>query len=175
MQSASPDFRQILRVLQAHEVEFILVGGLAGNLYGLTIPTGDIDIVHRRSTENIGRLLNALNELHAYYWEHTTRRLEPEARTLMLPGHHLLATDHGRIDVLGRIAPDLDYEKLLSQSVILTFSSGINVRTIDLPTLIEAKRHASRDKDKIAVPILERILQRTMKTDTNKAEDEDAE
>ncbi len=45
-----------LRVLVGHEVEFIVVGGVAAILEGAPISTFDLDIVYRRSDENNARL-----------------------------------------------------------------------------------------------------------------------
>lgn len=56
---------RILRVLSAHEVEFIVVGGVSAVLHGAPVTTFDLDIVHRRTPENIDRLLAALRELDA--------------------------------------------------------------------------------------------------------------
>jgi hypothetical protein len=42
---AAPDFPDILRALTLHEVEFILVGGVAAILQGAPVATFDLDIV----------------------------------------------------------------------------------------------------------------------------------
>src|SRR5690348_5847210 len=92
-------FADLLRALDAHGVEYVLVGAFAAAVQGAPVTTFDIDIVHRRDPANVERLLDALRSIHAYYWEDTDRRLEPEACALLLPGHHLLRTDLGHIDV----------------------------------------------------------------------------
>jgi hypothetical protein len=48
-------------------VEFIVVGGVAGVLQGAPIVTFDLDLVHRRTPENVQRLLGVLSSLHARY------------------------------------------------------------------------------------------------------------
>jgi hypothetical protein len=35
----------------------VVIGGMAGVLHGAPIATKDLDIVHRRTPENVGRLL----------------------------------------------------------------------------------------------------------------------
>jgi hypothetical protein len=53
-------FDRLLHVLIDGRVEFIIVGGLAATIHGSARVTQDIDIVYRRTDENIGRLVAAL-------------------------------------------------------------------------------------------------------------------
>jgi len=46
-------FAEILRLLAAHDVEFVVVGMTAGILQGAPVSTVDLDVVHRRSPENV--------------------------------------------------------------------------------------------------------------------------
>lgn len=54
---------EILKVLIKHEVEFILIGGVAVNFYGFTRPTGDLDVWLNPVFENKTKLVKALEEL----------------------------------------------------------------------------------------------------------------
>ena len=45
-------FAEILRLLAAADVEFVVVGMTAGILHGAPVTTVDVDVVHRRSPEN---------------------------------------------------------------------------------------------------------------------------
>ena len=62
-----PDFRprRLLEVLVAHEVDFVLIGGMAGVAHGSTYPSFDLDVAYERSRENLRRLARALDELGA--------------------------------------------------------------------------------------------------------------
>jgi hypothetical protein len=60
------DFKQLLHALADDEVEFILVGGLAAAAHGSIRNTQDVDIVYRRTAENIQRLVAALQPLSPY-------------------------------------------------------------------------------------------------------------
>jgi hypothetical protein len=59
--------RPVLRVLLKHNVDFIVVGGIAAVLRGAPINTFDLDIVHSRNPVNVSRLETALDELEAVY------------------------------------------------------------------------------------------------------------
>ena len=87
-------------------MEFIIVGGVAALLQGAPINTIDLDIVYARSPANVDRALAALEELGAVYRD-DGRRLSPTRSHLESPGHKLLETRHGPLDLLGTVAPSL--------------------------------------------------------------------
>lgn len=67
MQDTSPNkFLQQLQVLIHHEVDFIIVGGVAAVFEGAPIITLDLDIVYDPSPTNNERLATALRQLNAY-------------------------------------------------------------------------------------------------------------
>jgi len=157
MQTHVPRFKDALIVLARHDVNFIIVGGVAAVLNGAPIATFDLDIVHARDDENIQRLMAALVELDAQYRDPAGRVLRPEPRSLGGTGHHLLATTCGPLDVLGAIGRDEGYDDLVRNGRVLTIG-GHAVRVLDLPALIRTKEAAGRDKDKAVLPVLRRTL-----------------
>jgi hypothetical protein len=60
------DFERVLRALHDAGVEFILVGGLAAVVWGASRFTRDIDLVYRRTPENLRRLADALAPFAPY-------------------------------------------------------------------------------------------------------------
>ena len=92
------DFYAALRVLQDAGVAFIVVGGLSAVLNGAPINTFDLDVIHSREPENIGRLLHALAALDAIYRIQPSRRLRPTASHLASAGHQNLVTIYGPLD-----------------------------------------------------------------------------
>jgi hypothetical protein len=152
------NFREMLRVLRAHEVEFIVVGGVCAALHGSPMVTGDLDVVHARTEGNLDRLQAALRELDAVYRVQRDRRLAPPRSALAGEGHQLLVGGHGSIDVLGAIGAGLDYAQLLPHTEEVDLGDGLVVRMLDLPTLIRTKRELGRPKDMLAVLHLEEVL-----------------
>lgn len=150
-------FAEILRLLATNEVEFIVVGMTAGILQGAPLTTLDLDVVHRRSPENVARLLRVLASLDAIY-RHDPRKLRPQESHLIGPGHQLLTTTHGDLDCLGTIGEGIGYEELLERTVPMSLSGGMTVRVLSLPALIEAKERAGRPKDLAALPVLRATL-----------------
>ena len=153
----SARFDEILEHLAACEVDFIVVGMTAGILQGAPVTTVDLDIVHRRSPENVDRLLAALAALDAIY-RHDARQLRPKESHLRGPGHQLLATTHGDLDCLGTIDQSRGYEELLEHTEKMRLSSGRTVRVLSLPALIDAKERSGRPKDLAALPVLRATL-----------------
>src|ERR1043166_8218116 len=110
---AESQFRKALRILTSHQIDFIIVGGVAAVLRGAVYTTRDLDVVHSRDPENVKRILGALQELDARYYYRPD--LRPKESHLASPGQQLLATNVCRIDFLGQIGSGRDYAGLLSQ------------------------------------------------------------
>ena len=157
------DFYAALRVLHDAGVEFIVVGGLSAVLNGAPINTFDLDVVHSREPENIGRLVRALEALDAIYRIQPSRRLRPSASHLASPGHQNLLTRYGPLDFLGTIGRDLNYNDLLAHSPEKDVGEGLRVRVLDLETLIEIKEQLGGEKDRAVLPILRRTLEERRK------------
>jgi hypothetical protein len=150
-------FRETLGVLVRHEVEFIVVGMAAGILQGVPLTTLDVDVVHRRTRENVARLLAALAELRAIY-RGDPRNLAPTESHLLGPGHQLLTTEYGDLDCLGSLDNDKNYDDLVGCTTELLIGPEATVRVLELATLIDVKRRAGRPKDLAALPFLEATL-----------------
>jgi hypothetical protein len=129
----------------------------AGILHGAPVTTIDLDVVHRRSPENVARLLRVLRELDAVY-RHDPRQLHPEESHLSSPGHQLLVTRYGDLDCLGTIDQGRGYEELMPHTVEMRLSGGEAIRVLSLPALIEAKERAGRAKDLAVLPVLRATL-----------------
>ncbi len=56
------DFRELLALLNAHKVDYVIVGAYALAYHGSPRYTGDLDILVRADAENARRILHALDE-----------------------------------------------------------------------------------------------------------------
>jgi len=147
------DVGELLRRLADARVEFIVVGGAAAVLHGAPITTEDLDIVHRRSPENVARLKTLLDELDARVRELANRRLPPQESALLGDGHVLLSTRFGPLDCLGTLIDGRGFEELVSHSDSIK-DEGTEFLVVDLPTLIELKTKTGRAKDRLMLPVL---------------------
>ncbi|HZF07498.1 MAG TPA: hypothetical protein VFE33_01785 [Thermoanaerobaculia bacterium] len=151
-------FLDILSALARHEVAFVVVGGVAAILEGAPISTFDLDIVFHRTTENNLRLATVLQELNASYKDPAGRHIVPDSTKLDSINVHLLRTDLGPLDLLSRVGRNLTYEALLDRSIDYEVA-GLQLKVLNLETVIECKEIADRDKDRAALPILRRTLE----------------
>lgn len=154
---ASPALTSLLGTLAAQRVELIVVGGLAAVAQGAPITTMDLDIVHRRTSDNLDRLMAVLESLDARYRRFDGQVLRPTKEILAGAGHSLLTTKLGFLDVLGAIEGDRDYDILLPRSIEIQID-GHPVRVLGLDAIVEIKRLSTRPKDHRMLPILEATL-----------------
>ncbi len=158
-------FREIYQLLVASGIEFILVGGGAANLLGSARFTLDVDIVYRRTTENMMRIVAALAPLHPYL-----RGAPPglpfqlDLRTLRSGLNFTFTTDLGSVDFLGEIAGGGSYEQLLLHASEKELYS-VRLQCVTVGKLIELKRAAGRPKDLEIIAELEAIRQERQKID----------
>jgi hypothetical protein len=149
------DFAAILATLRRHRVRFVLVGGVAAVIEGAPVATFDIDVVPDREPRNVDRLVGALAELKAHY--RGRPNLHPTPDALRGPGHHLLLTRHGPLDVLGIIGKGRDFHALVPHSHRRTLG-GAYVRVLDLETQVAVKEELDFPKDRAVLPILKATL-----------------
>lgn len=159
MPAPIPDYVALLRVLNAHGVDFIVVGGVCAVLHGAPMATFDLDLVHSRSPENIERLLAALKSLNATSRAHPGRIVRPERSHLASPGHQLLMTQHGPLDLLGTVGSGRGYEELLPHAEGLELAPDLKITLLKLETLIQLKEQTSQEKDLAVLPLLRRTLE----------------
>lgn len=153
-----PRFRDALEVFARHDVELIVVGGVAAVLGGAPVATFDLDVVHARNAGNLERLRAALDELDAHYRDPAGRVLRPDSAGLAGPGHHLLLTRCGPVDLLGAIGSGRRYEDLLADAPAVDLG-GLAVRVLGLAAVIRTKEEAGRDKDRAVMELLRKALE----------------
>lgn len=152
MSRLGENWTELLAKLASAQVEFIVVGGVAAILNDVVYRTDDIDVVHRRSPENIERLMAVLDGLDAHFRNDLMHpKLRPRASDLAGQGHLLLRTTLGKLDVLCEISGHRGYEELAPHARDI-IEGDLRVRTLDLPMLIQVKTEAGRDKDFQALP-----------------------
>ena len=150
-------FRRILELLEQHDVEYVVVGGVAAVLQGAPVTTFDLDALIKIDPGNVGRLASALTALDARYREHND--LRPSREDLAAGGHLLLMTDSGPFDVLGFIGGGKRYEDIVG-SVISLDVGDLKIKVLSLAALVEEKKALGRDKDLAVVRLLEAVLAR---------------
>jgi hypothetical protein len=141
----SADVLEFLRLLERHEVDYVIVGGVAVILHGYPRLTGDIDFFYDRTLENTGRLFNALHE----FWQGKIPDLE-NAAELMEDG---MVLQYGRppyrIDLLNKIDGVTFAEAWLGRETTKVVGAGepVTVSYLGKEALITNKRASGRGRD----------------------------
>ena len=151
--------RSQLEFLGRHEIECVIVGGVAGTLYGSAIPTTDLDVCYSRTRANLSRLASALQSVNARL------RNAPadlpfllDAETLHKGLNFTFITDVGDLDLLGEVRGIGSYTEAIEGASSFQVL-GYEFKVIALDKLILENRTAGRAKDLIAVGELEAILE----------------
>jgi hypothetical protein len=155
---------KILEILERHGVEYVVIGGLAAELRGSPYTTRDVDVTPSRERENLGRLAEALRELHA-----KLRIPNVEGPVEVPLDKHsfdwgttwTFTTVHGYLDIA--LLPDgtRGYDDLRRAATREHITESLEVTVAALADVIRSKEAAGREKDRAVLPILRQVLERS--------------
>jgi predicted nucleotidyltransferase len=140
------DAERILRVLDEHDVEYVLIGGLAVQTYGHVRTTNDADLIPAPDPENLQRLTDALRVLDARVLNPGEEEVTVDAK--MLPGATIwqFATRDGGIDVMHEVPGGRSYSELSDRALHVSLGD-IDVPVVGLDDLIQMKLARGRPVD----------------------------
>jgi predicted nucleotidyltransferase len=151
------DFPNLLRRLVGAGVDFIIVGGYAGVVYGCTLVTQDVDICCNFSPGNLLALEEAIADLHPVH------RMTPGRKPLELTAENAgqfrnlyLDTDLGHLDCLSEIRGLGGYDEVAKASQTIEID-GLPLRVLTIDALIAAKEAMNRPRDREALRQLRAI------------------
>lgn len=139
-----------------HDVDYVLIGGLAAVIRGSTAMTNDADLVPRSTPENLGRVAEVLRDLDARL------RVPDTPDGVMFDPHPALlasmttlntTTRCGDVDFAFAPAGLDDYDALVAASDVYDLD-GVHVQVAALDDIIRSKEAAGRAKDHATLPIL---------------------
>jgi hypothetical protein len=144
----------ILETLSAHDVKFVIIGGIAGRLWGSTSVTNDLDICYARDPDNLTALASALVDLKAKL-RGVDRDLpfKVDAKTLKMGDTFTFSTRAGSFDILGNPAGSRGYDGLARTATMMELGN-MKVAVASIEDLLLMKRAAGRPKDLIEVEVL---------------------
>lgn len=134
-----PDFRDFLKLLNAHQVEYLLIGGYAVAYHGYPRATADMDIWIAIHPQNAKKLIAALNEFGLDLPE-----LTPE---IFLTAEQIIrmGVPPVRIEIATTIS-GVDFAECYAARLVDVLD-GIEVNLISLAHLKANKKAAGRHKD----------------------------
>jgi hypothetical protein len=146
------EFFEVLATLNKHDVRYVLIGGLAANLWGLDNITQDVDVCYARERENIALLVKALKSMDAHLRGFPKGLPEIiDVRTFQLGDTMTFDTKFGKFDCLGTPSGTQGYKDLAEHATLMDVGKGTMVLVADIDDIITMKRTAGRVKDLNAV------------------------
>ncbi len=144
------DLSRLLAVLAQHDVDYVVIGGVATQVHGHRRTTMDLDLAPNPEPENLRRLAIALEELEARPRDAALAggeipAADPE-RLLVAAIVPPLLTRHGQVHILKEPKGARAFEQLRAAALVVQFE-GIEVAIASLDDLIRMKRAAARPSD----------------------------
>lgn len=146
--ATSEDLKALIKSLNEHDVEYLLVGGYALFAHGYSRATEDIDLLVRATEESGQRIKNALLVLP----DGAARDLEPR---WFEEGENIRVADEIIVDLL--VTANGETYETLAQYSETTYLDEIPVKTVNLPGLLLTKQ-TSREKDVADREVLVRAI-----------------
>jgi hypothetical protein len=144
------DLRSLLAALHDHEVEFVVIGGVAVGAHGFIRATEDLDLVPNPDPDNLARLTKALTALESTLPTVGDRRFDAnrDAGVVKRGGNVTAMTRFGGLDVVQRAQGVPSYSQL-AKDAVKSELLGIPVRVCSLGALREMKSAQGRTQDQL--------------------------
>lgn len=151
------DINELIATLARHEVEYLVIGGVAVQVHGHRRTTMDLDVTPDPDPENLRRLGAALAELEA----RPADAVASEAEVPVSDAERLaiaaiippLLTRHGEIHVLKEPKGARDFGEMRERALVVELD-GAEVAIVALDDLIRMKRATGRPVDRDDVEAL---------------------
>ncbi len=134
-----PDFQEFLKLLSAHKVEYLLIGGYAVGYHGYPRATQDLDVWILRDLKNAKRLVTVLREFGFEMPELSSDLFLQDQRVIRMGVPHL------RIEIATAIS-GVQFKQCYRRR-ITDVINGIQVNLISLRDLKVNKKASGRHKD----------------------------
>jgi hypothetical protein len=145
------DAYRLLQELNAADVQYVVIGGVAARTHGSPLITADLDICYARDAANHEALAGMLQKVNA-----RLRGVEPglpfrlDAKGIAKGDSFTFETDYGAFDILGTPSGTSGYADLARKAVPVDLD-GLIVLVAGIRDLIRMKRAAGRVKDLLAI------------------------
>ena len=145
----SQDFKEFVALLNAHRVEYLVIGGYAVGLHGAPRFTGDLDIWVNRTADNAARLLEALGDFGFGSFDLKVEDFIESDEIFQM------GSPPFRIDVL-TVIDGVQFDVCAARKVTVDYD-GISTQFIGLTDLLQNKRASGRPKDLLDLAALEQV------------------
>lgn len=154
--SQETDFNpaRLITTLTSQGVNYVVIGSVAGRLFGSPAVTFDLDICYARDDTNLEVLAAALRSVHAKLrGADADVPFRLDAKTLRAGDSFTFETSLGDLDILGTPSGTAGYDDLVRTAERFEVE-GVVVLAASIDDLIRMKRAAGRAKDRIHLEFL---------------------
>jgi hypothetical protein len=143
------DPRRIFEVFARHQVDYVVIGGIAVIAHGHTRNTRAVDFVAAVDGANLRRLAGAFRELGARLSGTDAHLLDVDVydpKTLGNGANFTLETDAGGLDFFSEVPGAAPYDKMRERALAIDLG-GLVIRVAGLDDLVRMKQAAGRPQD----------------------------
>jgi len=153
-------YKKIFKELGNAKIEYLIVGGVAVNLYGYTRFTGDIDILLALNPKNLIKMDKLMHKLE--YVErlpvnikdlNNKTKLNKFIKEKGLKAYTYISNSQPQLDIDIIVKESSDFDKYNKKKTIIEVWD-LKLPVINIDDLIKMKKSANRDKDSIDIKAL---------------------
>ncbi|MBN2091162.1 nucleotidyltransferase [candidate division KSB1 bacterium] len=145
------EFLKLLKALEAHQVEYVLIGGVAVIIHGMERLTRDIGLFIQNTPANIRNLQKALQSLYHDDSINEITVSELEMYSVIRYG----TPGDFYIDIITRLGEAIAFEEIKYE--IIEYE-GIGVKIASPESLYLMKKNTYREKDKLDIIFLQELM-----------------
>ncbi|MFH1534199.1 MAG: hypothetical protein ABID64_04685 [Nitrospirota bacterium] len=153
-------YKKVFKNLEEAKIKYLIVGGVAVNLYGYSRFTGDIDILLALSSANLKKMDWLMHKLG--YVERipvsvrelgNKKKLEEYMKKKGLKAYTYISSNEPQLDIDIIVKESMDFGEFEKRKTIVKVW-GMELPVVGIDDLIEMKKKASRDKDNLDIKAL---------------------
>lgn len=153
-------YKKVFKNLEEAKIKYLIVGGVAVNLYGYSRFTGDIDILLALSTANLKKMDGLMHKLG--YVERIPvsvkdlgdkRKLEEFMNKKGLKAYTYISNNEPQLDIDIIVKESMDFDQFEKRKTIVKVWD-LELPVVNIDDLIKMKKNARRDKDNLDVNAL---------------------
>jgi hypothetical protein len=154
MHASSPfEPERLVDALNAAQVRYVIVGGLAAGAHGVVRATRDLDLVPDPECENMDRLARVLVDFGGVHPVQDALSGDSLAR----PASMKVETNAGEVHVLNRMPGTPPFDDLWSGAIRVEVDPGIEAPVCSLEHLRRMKRASNRPRDAVDLVELDEL------------------
>ena len=134
-----PDFKDFLKLLKEHSVQYLLIGGYAVGYHGYPRATADMDIWVAIQPDNANRIVSVLKEFGLDVPELTSQLFLQEKRIIRM------GVPPVRLEITTSIS-GVEFDACYERRIVAELD-GVEVNLISLDDLKANKKASGRSKD----------------------------